>query len=397
MVATLTIHANHNTTPRIGGILPNLLNLDERTIATLVNNGTMLRALQGTEEQQQHAAAACRRLLTRPVDPPVQSVIDAELLPCFVRLLATSSNQEVRVNAAWVITNIAAGSRAQTLEVFDSGALPVLVSLLNTNQGLLLLSLVALAVANITRDVRDDVLNSGAIEPVLLLLDHHLDSNDEICKDGSPYCELLDLLCQLCRGTPRPPLDRVERALPLLVRIGQKSRNEVVLVHVCWALESFFVEGHGGEYYSAMHRRSVRSAIDAGALPVLVDLAIYSVSADVASVTAGSLNALLGLSSISTSHAQELVSAGCLVALRKCIRYRVAHTLVCDILVNLINHGFLSEIIEKRIIPVLFDLIHNTHCQRLIGRVGCVIWNACQAADFGVCLVLLWNIHNFPR
>ena len=389
MVATLSRRNHRDVSPHRGGLLPNLSNLDEATIATYVHNGIMLRALHGTPDQQYHAAIACRSLLTRTRNPPLQSVIDAELLPSFVQLLASSSNPTVQVDAAWVITNGAAGSRTQTLDVCDSGALPVLVSLLNVNQGLLLLSLVALALANIAREVRDDVLDSGVIAPLLGLLDDHLTTNDEVCKPASPYSELLDLLCQLCRGTPRPKLELVESALPVLVHIGQKSRNEVVLVHVCWALESFFVENRGGDYYSAMHRRSVQAAIDAGALPVLVDLATLSVSLDgPVTQAAGALHALLALSSISTVHANDIVAAGGLVALRECLTHPVSCSIACDILTNLIKNRCLCQIMHHGIVPLLFHLIHTAPCEKVVGHVACVVWNACHAADLGASLVL---------
>lgn len=124
-------------------------------------------------------------------------------MPPFVAFLADDAAPHLQVEAAWVITNVAAGTRRQTVAVARCGAVPPLVRLLHTAASQLLLSLVAWALANIARELRDEVLQHGALPAVLAVLAHHLATPREIRECASPRSEMV-LCFHLCSRTRMP-------------------------------------------------------------------------------------------------------------------------------------------------------------------------------------------------
>jgi hypothetical protein len=375
MVAASLTRQRPNTSPahpRTGGSLPasaNLANLGERTTLVYLNNGKMRLALC-SDRHKAAAASACRRLVARPHNPMLQTVIDADLLSLFVRFLAENRNPALQVEAAWVLTNVAAGTRLQTLAVASTGAVPSLVRLLHTEASHLLLSLVAWALANIARELRDEVLHHGALPRLLNVLEYHTHTFREMRDTASPRSEMIHLLCQLCHGTPRPPLDLLRPALPVLVRIASSSHNQEVLVSVSWALESFV----------ASDRHSLQAAIDAGALQVLAGLATHEAQA----VAVNALNALLQVAIVNDAHAHDLVDAGALAPLRECLtRDDAVCMIACDVIVYLIRNGCLGPVLRNGIFPVVFDLMHTTSTDTVAAHAAYVVLHACLAADVG--------------
>ncbi len=156
------------------GRLPSLENLDERTASMYVHNGVMLRALTGCAQHKLQAAVAVRRLVARPAHPPLQGIIDAGLVPHFVQFLHEQNSVDLVREALWVLINVASGSSEQTVAVARGGAVPALVRLLGALRPRDVPQLAVWALANIARDLRDEVLEHGALEPLLLLLDECL-------------------------------------------------------------------------------------------------------------------------------------------------------------------------------------------------------------------------------
>jgi importin subunit alpha-6/7 len=62
--------------------------------------------------------------------PPIQSVIDAGIVPRLVSLLEHSL-PSMLFEAAWALTNVASGTSEQTMTVVNAGALPKFVELLS--------------------------------------------------------------------------------------------------------------------------------------------------------------------------------------------------------------------------------------------------------------------------
>lgn len=74
-------------------------------------------------------------MLSKERNPPIESVINAGILPHFIRLL-NDTEEEMQFEAAWVLTNVASGNSEQTMAVVRAGAIEPFVKLLtstNTN------------------------------------------------------------------------------------------------------------------------------------------------------------------------------------------------------------------------------------------------------------------------
>ncbi len=73
-----------------------------------------------------------RELLSlQKCNPPTDQVLACPgLLPRFVQFLSFHHAPQLQFEAAWVLTNISSGSSEQTRKVIESGAVPVFVQLL---------------------------------------------------------------------------------------------------------------------------------------------------------------------------------------------------------------------------------------------------------------------------
>jgi importin subunit alpha-2 len=304
----------------------------------------------------------------------------------------------------WMLINVAAGTPEQTNVVSRSGAVRPLVRLLANATAYSHAHLAAWALANIARDLPHEVLREGALPPLLALATMYLfmhapgpHATDAPC--ACPRCsdklrtEMLQVLAfalrQLCQGIPRPPLPLVRPALDVLVLLAEHCRDEDVLVSVGWALESFVASLRGEPLGSTL---SLDAALGAGALPVLLDLAVHSHT----DVSHAALAGLLHVARAGQQHATALVADGALPRLARCLtRDRTSCMLACDVLASVVSQGHVQALIDHGLFPMLFSIIHATATTAVNAHVAYVVWRACLAADVGACL--LFGLHALLR
>lgn len=237
--------------------------------ASISNFLPMREKLFSSDLEQVHQGVyEFRSLLSVEDSPPIQPVIDSGCVPRFVELMDTSflmshamtvngmgvdriqqgtvefgvvmeMVNKIRVEAAWVITNISSGTTQQTKVVIDSGAVPLLVQmLLDSNDGVVDQSVWALGnIAGDSEGMRDIILETGALRVILGLLVKLYESAAHI----KIVRNLTWLLSNLNRGRNPPPSDENMRAsLELLFKLVEMRDPEVVS-DAFWAL-SYIVD-----------------------------------------------------------------------------------------------------------------------------------------------------------
>lgn len=228
---------------------------------------TLLANLRVRDPSRQLEALRQFRKMLSVKDPPVDAVIGSGAVAFFLAFLKRDDLPQMQYEAAWVITNITSGSSEHTELVVRSGALPLLVRLLdrespadgNDRDGIGKVKEQAVwALGNISGDswrLRDATLDHGVMPPLL----HTLLSS---ASSEGLLRNCTWLLGNLCRGKPPPRFERVRPCLELgcfdrLLCVGDKE----VVIDACWAL-SYLSDGADEE---------IQATIDAGVVPKLLE------------------------------------------------------------------------------------------------------------------------------
>ncbi len=183
-------------------------------------------------------------------------------MPHFVRLLAHDANPRMQFEAAWALTNIAAGKSEHTQAVIAAGAMPHFVRLLDSESEDVREQAVW-ALGNIAGDgtvARDLVLDSGALAPLLrrLVPDAKLDL----------IRKATWTLSNFCRGKPAPDFGKVRDALPTLAALINEQDKDV-LTDALWAL-SYLSDGDHARLSAVLEAGVVKRVVELLAHPQLI-------------------------------------------------------------------------------------------------------------------------------
>lgn len=187
-------------------------------------------------------------LLTKP-DPKLKDgkVDDSQFNSPDVRILT----EKIRYEAAWILTNIASGSSAQTQELVSMGVIPAFLQMLTRrmnvpngvfndfNPSINICAQCIWALGNIAGDgprLRDLVLASDALNMLLVFLTDWDQKWDQETFRNSVW-----FLSNLCRGKPAPTLDIIEPALSILPMVLE-SGDKFAIADAAWAL-SYISDG----------------------------------------------------------------------------------------------------------------------------------------------------------
>ncbi|KAJ0250117.1 Importin subunit alpha-3 [Hirschfeldia incana] len=199
------------------------------------------------------------KLLSREQNPPINDVIQSDVVPRVVTFLSKADFPRLQFEAAWTLTNIASGTSENTKTIVESGAIPILVNLLSSaNEQVREQAVWALGnVAGDSPKCRDIVLSFGAMLPLLSQFNEHTTL--------SMLRNATWTLSNLCRGKPQPSFEQTSPALPVLKSLVQLTDVEV-LVDACWALA----------YLSDNTNEHIQAVIDADVIPRIIQLLAHT-------------------------------------------------------------------------------------------------------------------------
>lgn len=337
-----------------------------------LHNGSLLRMFGSNDPYKQHVAlVACRRMLTLHTHLS-RDVVEAGILPSLVRLLG-APDPDMQHEAAWALCNIAAGTPQDTADVLHSGALPPLLMLLRlpTTTSSYKLNLVAAqAIGNIAHEARDVVLQHSALPRIVAVLLHCIADTKTAPIIGEMIRVLSSTLCKLCQGTPRPALNLVFRALPVLVLLIH-AVDDVIIQNACWALESFFAPLRG----EIDTPQSLFAALKAGALSSrLLELCTHPNQ----NISVPALRALLY---VSVESPDDFIAVDALPTLHAALAAPFpSRILALRILSSACAHS-VQLVLDAGLIRVLFQMTLTNVDPRVCFFVAEVIHDAANNAD----------------
>ncbi|CCW61680.1 unnamed protein product [Phytomonas sp. EM1] len=209
-----------------------------------------------TPEQVFHGTLMIRKILSVERDPPYEAVIRTGVVPKLVELLDHNHFPKLQFEAAWALTNIAAGTSENTMMLIHCNAVPKFVNLLASpdadcrDQS-------AWAIGNLAGEgaaCRDVALANGAMPALLrLLLDEAQPLN--VLRNATWAAS------NLCRCKPVPDLKEVVIALPAFASLLNHQDDQLVM-DAAW----------GVSYISDGQAERVQAVLEAGVLPRIVEL-----------------------------------------------------------------------------------------------------------------------------
>nr|CAD1833198.1 unnamed protein product [Ananas comosus var. bracteatus] len=238
--------------------------------------GMVERVWSDNPALQLEATSQFRRLLSIEKNPLIEEIIKAGVVPRFVAFLSLHELPQLQLEAAWALTNIAAGTTEHTQIVIKHGAVPKLVELLDSPRHNVRLQAVW-ALGNVAGDApscRNSVLEHGALYPLLSLFNEH--ARISMLRTATWT------LTNLCRGR-LPDKSQMKPILKILRQLID-SIDENILADACWALC----------YLSGGTIHEIEVVVEAGVCPPLVKLLLHPspnvltpVILTIANITAG--------------------------------------------------------------------------------------------------------------
>eukprot|EP00435_Cladocopium_sp_Y103_P000696 s640_g1.t1 len=175
----------------------------------------MLRS--SSPEYQLDAATNYRKLLSIERDPPIAKILDSGVAPRFLELAQWMESPKLQFEALWAICNIVSGTQEQTQTMVNLDVVPIVTRILQESDNSDVLEQGVWALGNVAGDCagnRDVCLREGSLEPILRILQQ---SDKLSCTRNAVWA-----VSNLCRGRPKPRLEDLRPAVPV---IAEQLRN----------------------------------------------------------------------------------------------------------------------------------------------------------------------------
>jgi hypothetical protein len=217
----------------------------------------ILEAINTNDRFKQHfGVIGLRKILSIEEGPPIQPVIDANLVPKLIEFMQRDDEPHLQLEAAWALTNIASGSTQQTQTIIDKGGIPLFIRLLKSPH-IDVAEQAIWALGNISGDsatYRDMVLKCGGLEPLMKLVTET--KNKSTVKHGTWA------ISNLCRGRPLPAFNLVFKAIDPLCKVIKEETDPEILTDATWAIS----------YLSDGDDTRIQLVVETGVVPALIKL-----------------------------------------------------------------------------------------------------------------------------
>jgi len=290
---------------------------------------------------QLEATVQFRKLLSDEKNSTVIRIIRADVLPRLAEFLSRHGLPQLQMEAAWVLTNIAASD--YTLLVAECGAVPRLVELLGSPNANIRHQAIW-CLGNIAADLpscRDILFDHGVVTP--LLSQFRADMKIPVLRTA------MWALSNICFGK----LPAEVQVKPILEIVSQliHSADEKILADACWT----------AYYICSGVDDAIQDVLDAGVCPQLVNLLMHA-SASVL------LPVIMALARISAGHdaqVQVLIENGILNCLAQLLARNYPKNIkkqACLIVSNIAtgNKEQIQAVIDASIISPLVVLLKTS-------------------------------------
>ncbi|OXU24857.1 hypothetical protein TSAR_016412 [Trichomalopsis sarcophagae] len=288
------------------------------------------------------ATQACRKMLSRERNPPINDMIEKGIVPLCVEFLGYHHNPMLQFEACWALTNVASGTSEQTQVVVKYGAIPKLVELLKC-PAINVAEQAVWALGNIAGDgpiARDLVLREGSLSLLIALITPETSL--------SFVRNIVWTVSNLCRNkNPPPPFEIVKDALPLLNRLLSYPDKDV-LGDACWAL-SYLTDGTN---------EKIQTVLDSGVVPKLVEL----LGSSEVTVLTPALRAVGNIVTGNDLQTDTIISAGALNYLGALLTHKRVNLVkeaawtISNITAG--NDQQIQRIIDAGLLPLLIHVLH---------------------------------------
>ncbi|THU53649.1 hypothetical protein C4D60_Mb10t16670 [Musa balbisiana] len=210
---------------------------------------------KGAAQKKVEALRAVRRLLSKSEIPPVKAALQAGAVPLLVQCLSFGSPDEQLLEAAWCLTNIAAGEPEETKSLVP--ALPLLVAHLGEKSSVPVAEQCAWALGNVAGEgdeLRNILLAQGALLPLARLM---------MSDKGSTARTASWALSNLIKGPQPNAATELIRIKGVLDAIIQHLRNldDELATEVAWVIV----------YLSALSEAAVSLLVKSDVVHLLVE------------------------------------------------------------------------------------------------------------------------------